>query len=302
MSIETRQLRYFVAVAEEHHFGRAAQRLLIAQPPLSQQIRLLERSLGIELLTRTTRKVDLNPAGELLLERGRRILTELESLEADVKRVGAGLQGSLRLGFTGSTTYGIMPRVVREASRAFDGLLLTVSGEMLTPQLVVELQSHRIDIATLRLPGPQAADITYLPIARERIVAAIPSNSRLAERTELTIDDFADQEMVGYPENSTLSQAIAARLLDHGLLPRYAHRVTETSALLSLVAAGLGPALVPESATSLNLGGTVFREIVDAPTTELAIAWRSEDRSRLVQRFVPFLEEVVRDVRGEGSR
>lgn len=301
MSIETRQLRYFVAVAEEHHFGRAAQRLMIAQPPLSQQIRLLERSLGIELLTRTTRKVELNPAGELLLERGRRILTELESLEADVKQVGNGFQGTLRLGFTGSTTYGVMPRVVREASRAFEGLIVTVSGEMLTPQLVAELQAQRIDIALLRLPAPPA-DIDYIPVAREPIVAAIPSNSRLADRAELTMDDFADQVMVGYPENSTISQAISARLLDHGLMARYSHRVTETSALLSLVAAGLGPALVPESATSLNLGGTVFREIVDAPTTELAIAWRSNDASRVVHRFLPFLEEVIRDLRGEASR
>jgi DNA-binding transcriptional LysR family regulator len=274
---------------------------MIAQPPLSQQIRHLEQSLETELLTRTTRKVELNPAGELLLERGRRILTELEALEADVKKVGAGFKGSLRLGFTGSTTYGVMPRVVREASRAFDGLIVTVSGEMLTPQLVAELQAQRLDIVVLRLPAP-AAEITCIPVAREPIVAAIPSNSRLAERAELTMDDFADQVMVGYPENSTISQLISARLLDHGLVPRYSHRVTETSALLSLVAAGLGPALVPESAMSLNLGGTVFREIVDAPITELAIAWRTSDTSPVVQRFIPFLEGVIRDLRSETTR
>ena len=99
-----------------------------------------------------------------------------------------------------------------------------------------------------------------------------------------------------------MSQAITARLLDHGLTPRYAHRVRETSALLSLVAAGIGPALVPQSATSLNLGGTVFREIEDAPTTELAVAWRTNDSSRLVERFVTFLTEVIRDVRGEVNR
>ena len=301
MSINTRQLRYFVAVAEENHFGRAAQRLSIAQPPLSQQIRLLERNLGTELLTRSTRKVELNPAGQLLLERGRRILTELESLEAEVKKVGEGLQGSVRLGFTGSTTYGVMPRVVREASRAFEGLVVTVSGEMLTPHLVAELQAQRIDIALLRLPAPPA-DLSYLPVAKEAIVAAIPSNSHLAARAELTIDDFADQIMVGYPENSTISQTVSARLLSHGLVPRYAHRVSETSALLSLVAAGLGTALVPETAMSLNLGGTVFREIIDAPTTELAIAWRTNETSRLVQRFIPFFAGVVDDLRGETTR
>jgi DNA-binding transcriptional LysR family regulator len=172
---------------------------------------------------------------------------------------------------------------------------------MLTPHLVAELQAQRIDIALLRLPAPPS-DLSFLPVAKESIVAAIPSNSRLAERAELTIDDFADQIMVGYPENSTISQTISARLLSHGLVPRYAHRVSETSALLSLVAAGLGAALVPETAMSLNLGGTVFRQIVDAPTTELAIAWRTNDTSRLVQRFIPFLDSVVRDLRGETSR
>lgn len=301
MSIDTRQLRYFVAVAEESHFGRAAQRLMIAQPPLSQQIRSLERSLGVGLLTRTTRRVELNPAGELLLERGRRILTELDSLESDVKRVGDGLQGFLRLGFTGSTTYGMMPRIVRETTRAFSGLALSVSGEMLTPQLVTELTEHRIDIAVLRPPVP-ASDISHRTVTRERVVAALPSNSRLVELPELTIDELADQLMVGYPDNSTISQTVSARMLQQGLTPRYQHRVSETSALLALVAAGIGPALVPESATSLNLGGTVFREIVDPPTTELAIAWRTDDTSPTVARFVPFIEAVIRDMRAESDR
>lgn len=301
MSIDTRQLRYFIAVAEESHFGRAAQRLMIAQPPLSQQIRNLERMLGVDLLTRTTRKVELNAAGELLLERGRRILTELDALEGDVKRVGDGLQGSLRLGFTGSTTYGMMPRVVREASRAFSGLAVSVSGEMLTPQLISELQEHRIDIAVLRPPVPPS-EISHRTIARERLVAAIPSNSRLADLSEIGIDDLAGQMMVGYPENSTISQTVSARMLAHGLTPQYQYRVTETSALLALVAAGIGPALVPESSTSLNLGGTVFREITDPPVTELAIAWRTDDASPTVQRFLPFLEEVIRDLRGEPGR
>lgn len=301
MSIDTRQLRYFVAVAEESHFGRAAQRLMIAQPPLSQQIRSLERSLGVGLLTRTTRRVELNPAGELLLERGRRILTELDSLESDVKRVGDGLQGFLRLGFTGSTTYGMMPRIVRETTRAFSGLALSVSGEMLTPQLVTELTEHRIDIAVLRPPVP-ASDISLRTVTRERVVAALPSNSRLVELPELTIDELADQLMVGYPDNSTISQTVSARMLQQGLTPRYQHRVSETSALLALVAAGIGPALVPESATSLNLGGTVFREIVDPPTTELAIAWRTDDTLPTVARFVPFVEAVIRDMRAESDR
>lgn len=294
MSIESRHLRYFVAVAEERHFGRAAERLMIAQPPLSQQIRQLEKYLGIELLTRTTRKVDLNPAGELLLERGRRILLELDDLESDVRKVGTGLEGSLRIGFTGSTTYGLMPSVMREANRMLGGVTLTVSGEMLTPQLMGELEAHRLDVAVLRAPGP-TQEITHTVVARERTVAAIPSNSDLNDKAKLSIDDFADQSMIGYPEESAMSQAISACLLNHGLRPRYAHRVSETSALLSLVAAGLGSALVPESATSLNLGGTVYRDVEGAPTTELAIAWRTNETSPLVKRFVKFLQKFVHD-------
>jgi len=295
MSIDSRQLRYFVAVAEEQHFGRAAVRLRMAQPPLSQQIRQLERTLGTELLTRTTRKVELNPAGELLLERGRRILEELQALESDVKRVGDGLQGTLRLGFTGAATYGIMPRVVRESSRAFEGLALAVSGELLTPQLVEDLLDFRIDIAVLR-PPVSTTDIAHVVVARERIVAALPTNSRLLEQAQLTMADFHDQVLVGYPENSTTAQIIAARWLQQGARPLFAQRVSETSTLLSLVAAGVGIALVPESATSLNLGGTVFRRIEDAPEVELAIGWRAGDQSKAVQRFLPFLEGVVRDV------
>jgi DNA-binding transcriptional LysR family regulator len=290
--LETRHLRYFVAVAEEHHFGRAAERLRMAQPPLSQQIRQLERLLGIELLTRTTRHVSVNPAGELLLERGRRVLEELQSIEDDVRRVGEGLQGTVRLGFTGASTYGIMPRVLRAAAREFDGISISVSGELLTPQLVGELQAHRIDIAVLR-PPMSAPGIAHTVVAREKIVAALPVDSPLAERDLLVMSDFADRVLVGYPPDSTVSQALAARWLEHRIRPQYAQRVSETSTLLSLVAAGVGIALIPETATALSLGSTVIRPIADAPDVELAVAWRLDESSRAVQRFVPFIERLI---------
>jgi DNA-binding transcriptional LysR family regulator len=290
--LETRHLRYFVAVAEEHHFGRAAERLRMAQPPLSQQIRQLERILGIELLTRTTRHVAVNPAGELLLVRGRRVLEELQSIEEDVRRVGEGMQGTVRLGFTGAATYGIMPRILREAARQFDGISLSVIGELLTPRLVAELQSHRIDVAVLR-PPINAQGIAHTVIARERIVAALPAESPLAEREILTMSDFADRVLVGYPQDATVSQALAARWLEHRIRPQYAQRVSETSTLMSLVAAGVGIALVPETATSINLGATVIREIADSPDVELAVAWRLDETSRAVQRIVPFIERLI---------
>lgn len=286
-----------MAVAEERHFGRAAERLLIAQPPLSQQIRRLEKSLGTKLLERTTRSVEMTAAGEALLVRGRRILEDLQALENDVRRMGQGLQGTLHIGFTGSATYGIMPRVVREAARAFDGMALDVQGELLTPALVQELLDHRIDIAVLR-PPVATTDIEVSVVARERLVAALPAQSRLSERGALGLADLADRSLVGYPEGSSVSQAVGGACLARGIALRYEQRVSETSTLLSLVAAGVGVAVVPESATALSIGGSTFREILDAPSVELAIAWRRGDTSPMVQRFVPFLRDVIVSYRG----
>jgi DNA-binding transcriptional LysR family regulator len=294
MPIDTRQLRYFIAVAEEHHFGRAAERLLMAQPPLSQQIRQLERSLGTELLVRTTRKVELNDAGELLLLRGRRILEELQSLETDVRRVGEGLQGNLRIGFTGSATYGIMPRVVREASLAYPLLALTVSGELLTPQLTTELLEQRIDVALLR-PPVKSDEIEYRVVSHERMVLAMPSLSRLAQHEVVSFDDLVDEVFVGYPADSVVAQIIAQEWGRRNHTPVFSQRVSETSTLLSLVAAGIGVAFVPESAMSLSLNGATFRDVTDAPLVDLAIAWRKGDVSPTIHNFIPLIERVTRD-------
>jgi DNA-binding transcriptional LysR family regulator len=295
MPIDTRQLRYFVAVAEEHHFGRAAERLRMAQPPLSQQIRQLERSLGTALLVRTTRKVELNDAGELLLVRGRRILEELQSLETDVRRVADGLQGNLRVGFTGSATYGIMPRVVREAALAYPLLALTVGGEMLTPQLTTELLEQRIDVAVLR-PPVKSDEIECRVISHERIVVAMPSLSQLARLERVTFEDLADEMFVGYPADSVVSQIVAQEWMRRGTdAPAVAQRVGQTSTLLSLVAAGIGVAFVPDSAMSMSLNGAIFRELVDSPPVDLAIAWRRGDVSRAVQNVIPLIDRVIRD-------
>jgi len=134
-TMDIRQLNYFIAVAEERHFGRAAKRLHMAQPPLSQQIRQLEEQLGVRLLNRTTRRVELTAAGEELLNRGRQIVNAVGTLRADVYQVGQGAAGVLRVGFSGSATYGVMPPIVRRAKQALPGLSLELHGEMLTPAM-----------------------------------------------------------------------------------------------------------------------------------------------------------------------
>ncbi|MCW3492655.1 LysR substrate-binding domain-containing protein [Microbacterium sp. SSM24] len=290
--LDTRALRYFIAVAEERHFGRAAERLMMAQPPLSQQIRRLENSLGTKLLNRTTRSVDMTAAGEVLLVRGRRLLEDLQRLETDVRRMGQGLQGTLRIGFTGSATYGLMPRVFRESASAFDGLALEVVGELLTPELTQRLVDHRLDVAVLR-PPVDSAGVDWSPILEERLIAAIPSRSAMSRRERLSLTELASHPLVGYPEESSVSQTVAAECLRRGIALKVDQRVSETSTLLSLVAAGVGSAIVPESATALSLGHTSFREIVDAPSVQLAIAWRTGDESPVLQRYIPFLQKVI---------
>lgn len=297
--IETRQLQYFAMVARERHFGRAAERLNLAQPYLSQQIRKLERQLGTTLLNRTTRSVSLTAAGAHLLKEADRVLTEIDTLGKEVGLIGAGLQGPLRLGFTGSTTYGVMPQVVRRTATAAPGLQLTVSGEMITPQLVTQTLDRSIDIALLR--GSAAAkELTCRTIGSEVCVLAVPAGSALAEAETVTAEEVGAHPLVGYPENSVMSMATADHLGERGLRPDYAIRASATSTLMSLVAAGLGAAVVPGTATSLGIPGVWFRAIDDAPRTDLSLIWRADDETQAITRMAAIITDVVTDFIADG--
>ena len=201
--MELRQLNYFIAVAEERHFGRAAKRLHMAQPPLSQQIRQLEEQLGVKLLDRTTRRVDLTPAGQELLDRGRQIINEVETLKADVYQVGNGATGVLRVGFSGSATYSVMPRLVRHAKEQLPGVSLTLQGEMLTPAMEAGLRDHTLDAAILR-PPVASQDIEYRIVSREELVVAMPSDSPLASGRPVAANELQEQNFVSYPPESAV--------------------------------------------------------------------------------------------------
>lgn len=289
--METRHLRYFVAVAEERHFGRAAARLHMAQPPLSQQIKQLEEQLGARLLTRSTRKVELTAAGELLLERGRRILEDLDTLEADVAQVAAGARGVLRVGFTGSATYRLMPQIVREAKEKLPGLLLNVQGEMLTPQLVAGLEDHSLDVAVLR-PPVRSADLEVKFLEHDELVVALPDDSPWAEFGTLSLDQLAGEAFVAYPLDSAVTGIFLDACRKSGFFPRIVQEARETSTLLSFVAAGAGAALIPTTTKTFSMRGTVFRPLRDAPAVDLAVAWRRDDNSPLLANFISLLDSV----------
>lgn len=291
--VELRHLRYFLAVAEEKHFGRAADRLHMAQPPLSSQIKQLEAELGTVLLERTTRKVELTDAGALLMKRARQILADVEAAKTDVAEIGRGAAGVLRVGFAGTATYRLMPEIVRVARERFPLVRLQISGEMLTPQMEEALLENRLDAAILR-PPVQSTEISLEEIQQSRLVVALNRQHPLADNTgPLDISELANENIVGYPRGSSVSSVVSELTRQAGFRPRIVQEATETSTLIALVGAGLGAAFVPGSqALPLN-SSIVIRPLADTVTVGLSAAWRTGNDSPLLASFLNLAREAV---------
>lgn len=284
--MELRHLRYFLAVAEERHFGRAAARLHMAQPPLSQQIKALETELGAALFERTTRRVDLTAAGTLLMERARMILADVTAAESDVAEVGRGAAGVLRVGFAGTATYVLMPEIVRLFRSELPDVRLQVVGEMLTPEMEEGLLENRLDAAIVR-PPVSSAELEVEPIEDTPLAVAIPLDHPLAQETgPVDTRKLAREDMVSYPRRSAVAGATAEICRRAGFRPRIVQEATETSTLVALVGAGLGVCVLPES-TYLPLNSSVVQRRLTPPVTiGLATAYRSDDASPLLSSFI----------------
>jgi DNA-binding transcriptional LysR family regulator len=286
--MELRHLRYYVAVAEECHFGRAAQRLHMAQPPLSQQIKQLEAELGVILLTRSTRKVELTPAGAVYLDHARAILARVDLAADEVSRVAAGHLGRLAIGFTGSATYDVLPMLARVLREDLPGIDLDLKGEMLTPDQVAGLLDHSLDIGFLR-PPVRNPDLEVRVLRREPLIAVLPASHSLAAKANVRLADLREEPFICYPSHhrSVVYESVIDACEKAGFVPADIHEVAETSTLVSFVAAGLGVALVPSSVQHLSITGAVFLPL--AGTTEevqLAVAIRRGDESPHVARVL----------------
>ncbi|ADB74034.1 LysR substrate-binding domain-containing protein [Geodermatophilus obscurus] len=288
--MEIRQLQYFVAVAQTRHFGRAAERLHMAQSPLSQAIRQLEAQLGATLFDRTTRRVELTPAGEALLLDAERILGSIEAAQTRVRLVGAGRTGLLRVGATGLAAYRQLPQLARIATRELPGLQLRFEPDLLTPAQEQALEEDRIDLAVLRPPLRRAGLASRL-VARERLVVAVPQSHRLAGDEPVRLAELRDEDFVVYGvPDSVVDGAVTQACLSAGFLPRRVHAAAQTSILLTLVAAGLGVAVLPEAALALRVQGVQLIPVADEVSIDLAIAWRREDPSPALARLLRALE------------
>ena len=292
--MDPRRLRYFVEVAEQRHFGRAAERLFIAQPALSQQIKALEAELGVVLFMRSTRRVELTPAGTRLHQRAGEILHLMDAAVEEVRRVFAGEEGVIRLGFIGSATYELMPALSRSLQADLPLLQVELKGELLSPEVQAALLDRRIDLGVLR-PFDVPDGIQVRTLRSEPLVAAVPVDHPAAASAAVALATLASEPFVNYPRNgSAMADAVAAACASAGFEPRVRMEVRETATLVSFVAAGIGVALVPDSVQSVRIPGVVYLPLQDThPCIDLVVAWRTDGPEGVISQALERLHALV---------
>lgn len=286
------RIRYFVAVAEARHFGRAAEKLHMSQPPLSQQIQLLEKELGIQLFMRTTRRVELTEAGQILYEGAKRALDQLDQAILHAQRAQRGEAGLLRVGFVSTAAFQLLSEVLRAFRRRYPQATLELF-HLTSAQQAAAFESRTIDVGFLR--APPGGDIEVEVIDRERLLAALPATHPLAKRKSISVPSLRDQPFVMWDRQQTagIAQTILDLCTRHGFRPTIALEVTNPPAMLSLVAGGVGVAIVPISAMHLRPEAVAFRPLDDKNAySPMAVAWRSDNSRELVSRFVALVREI----------
>lgn len=294
--MELRHLRYFRAVAEDLHFGRAAERLHIAQPPLSQQIRQLERELDVALFTRSTRRVELTPAGSAYLKRAIAVLDEVEDAGQQARRIAAGTEGHLSIGCVGSATYSILPRLVRVLRDELPLVDISIRGEMLAPAQLDALRAGDIDVALLRPPISDGA-IRAEVLRRDRLIAALPAEHPLTQRSTVALGDLRDEDFIAHAGQgrSVMGGLLVAVCADAGFAPHIRHEVSETSTLVTLVAAGVGVAVVPEPTADLDIAGVIYRQFAPASLgIDLVVASLRDVQTGPVEQALGVLRRIIR--------
>lgn len=291
--MELRHLRYFVAVAEELHFGRAAARLHVAQSALSQQIKRLEAKLGVELLTRTKRHVALTEPGRLFLVEARRTLAQARQAVAVAQRAAAGEEGRLRIGYVDAALWGVLPGILRAYRTAHPAVELTLV-ERLPAQQVAGLGAGRLDVGIG--PPPQSDELESVLIAEEPLVAALPAGHRLASSAAVDLPELASDPWVLLPATvrSPLRETVIAACAAAGVTPQVRQVARQLDVVIALVSAGLGVTLAPRSAERVSREGVVFRSLrgVDA-RFRLAAGWRRTDASPAVASFLAVVRREV---------
>ncbi|PLT35437.1 LysR substrate-binding domain-containing protein [Bacillus sp. V5-8f] len=293
--MELRYLKYFIAVAEELHFGKAAKRLHMAQPPLSIQIKNLEKELGVPLFNRNKRNVELTIAGTLFLEEARKLLLQLEHAQNIARWAHRGETGKLVMAFIGSSNYDIIP-IMKGYRKRFPKVEITLL-QMYTPVQLEELEKGTIDIGIMRPPSTNTS-LNCETIRRERWVAALPEGHPLLDLGEpLPLIFLKEMPIILYPRNLVgprFYDAIMKLCYDAGFSPNIVYEAPEMQTAIALAASEIGIALVPYSTQFLYSKGVEYRMLDDpTPSAETIVAWRKKETSPLVYSFLNFCKEIA---------
>ena len=273
---ELSQLRCFVAVAEELHFSRAAERLNMTQPPLSRQIRLLEHHVGVQLLERNSRTVSLTAAGKAFFPEAARILRIAEEATFAARRAAKGEQGNLAIGFTSASGYSLLPEVVRRLRECAPGVSLTLK-ELVSTSQVEALNAGELDLGLLR-PHPMNGELESRLIATESLMLAIPEGEADAWPSEPTLSDLHGKPFVMYSpyEARPFYLMLSERFARAGAVPDIVEHIGQVHTMLALVRAGVGAALIAEGASRLKFDGIVMRRLATEPV-EMVCTWRRDN-------------------------
>lgn len=293
--MELRHLRYFVAVAEELHFGRAAEKLHISQPPLSMQIRALEEELGVVLLNRTQRHVSLTQAGNAMLQEARQILSHVEQAVLTTRRAGRGEIGELAIGFISIADYNVLPVILREFRHTYPLVNLSLK-ESTTDAQIDDLINGRIDVGLLLPPISEPA-LESVAVLREPLIAALPQQHPLAKKPgAITLAGLADGSFILFPRHMApgLYDDVLSFCRAAGFSPRIGQEAIQMQTIISLVSADLGVALIPESLRNLQRTGVVYKSLKEtSPLTEIHIAWRRGDPLPVLRSFVELAQRTA---------
>jgi DNA-binding transcriptional LysR family regulator len=296
MSIELRQLRYFVAVAEESHFGRAAVRLHMTQPPLSQTIQSLEAELGTPLFFRTRRSVALTPAGVALLPEARRILQQASALPDLARRAASGESGLLSLSFISTADYSVLPPLLREFRERYPQVQIDLR-EATTDVQLEDLMHGRIDAGLLIPPLPDKAksELDYLTVLSEPLIVAAPQGLKaLRGNSTVALKALADLPLIIFPRRiaPAFHDAILMCFRDAGLAPHIGQEAIQMQTIVGLVSAGMGIALVPQSVSNLKRPGVEYKPLANkTPLIETGLAWRRDTVSPVLHAFLELLRK-----------
>lgn len=290
-------LRQYVAVAEELHFRRAAERLNMAQPPLSQAIRQLEDLVGATLLERSRQGARLTAAGAIFLDHARAMLAQEERAIEAARLTAEGIVGRLTLGFVGSVSYELLPGLL-QAFRVRCPQVRLDLREQTSKEQVQSLHAGEVDAGLLRLPINDAADLRTRVLHRERFVAVLPRRHRLARAASVRLAQLKDESFMIFPADRipSLHAKFMFACADAGFSPRVVLEAWQMPSMVGLVAAGFGVALLPSQITAMPHRGVVFKRISDASPQldlEIAVGWRPDNASAGLKSFLALMDELA---------